>query len=630
MALCVAERRQVRCDYAKFILENLIEANLKNSSKNKLYMSAGPMLTRIAYQALGMIEDLPATSSQASLIQQTNYVPKAVKITSSASSSRTTRSTKKSSSDEDRTDTDKDQDSNESDHEDNPKGVEAPGPFEYEQSDKEDTSTSLDKKSKKARTRDQILMDEAMARVEARRKELANARAAEAAKTAKPTTMEEAKKLRIEKAKALQEERKRLEAERKAQEEAAAAQAAQVKEKEVIDLSSTIEYLKKVEREKHAEEQRVAQLAREKIKEALSRKAEGPILEPSQGNPKRPRQEDEEELEHIQADPPPSSPIHVLLLGVEPNSLPDEFEYCRPRTAANIGAATLLPCFEGKSSFNHCTKFYEKQKRRVADSATDSMVSFKLACRALAILCFTYAGFLWVAHRSLYGTHVTPLPYNASLDKFSEGRTMKHIWHLADDIGIRQEGSIGLIEAANYLRLELESYKQRASLNVRVEIDQTFVYGSFNMIFLKHSICLAYKNHTNIAIRKASRVSRRTSTPKSNSCEVEVFTRRWMPQSGLVKAIVFICHGYGDTYTRFFERVARMLAKSGYAVFLMDYPGFGLSSGLHSYVPSFNRLVKDVIKNYCNIKGQPEFKKLPCFLLGESMGGAVVLKSHLK
>ncbi|MCO5583897.1 hypothetical protein L7F22_037814 [Adiantum nelumboides] len=257
MALCVAEKRQVRCDYAKFILENLIEANLKNSAKNKLYMSAGPMLTRIAYQALGMNEDLLATAS-----------------------SRPTRSTRKSSSDEERTDTDKDQDSDESDHEDSPKGAKAKGLSEHEKSDEEDTSTPLDKKSKKLRTTDQVLMDEAMARVEARRKEMADARAAKFAKATKPMSMEEARKIRKGMA-----EKKRLEAERKAQEEAATAQAAQVKEKE---------------------------LAREKIKEALNRKAEGPILELSQGSPKRPRQEDEEELEHIQEDPPPSSPIVPL------------------------------------------------------------------------------------------------------------------------------------------------------------------------------------------------------------------------------------------------------------------------------------------------------------------------------
>ncbi|MCO5602777.1 hypothetical protein L7F22_056915 [Adiantum nelumboides] len=63
-------------------------------------------------------------------------------------------------------------------------------------------------------------------RVEAKQKELVNARAAKATNVTKPTTMEEARKLRMEKAKALQEERRRVEAEKKAQEEAAAAQAA--------------------------------------------------------------------------------------------------------------------------------------------------------------------------------------------------------------------------------------------------------------------------------------------------------------------------------------------------------------------------------------------------------------------
>ncbi|MCO5560767.1 hypothetical protein L7F22_014387 [Adiantum nelumboides] len=162
----VAERRQVQCDYAKFILETLIEANLKNSAKNKLYMSAEPMLTRIAYQALGMIKGLPAASSQAALIQQAKYVPKAVKTTSSVASSRSTRS-RKGSSDEEHTDTDKDQDSDESDHEDIPKEVEVAGPSKYERSDEEDTSTPLEKKSQNPRSREQVLMDEAMARVEA-------------------------------------------------------------------------------------------------------------------------------------------------------------------------------------------------------------------------------------------------------------------------------------------------------------------------------------------------------------------------------------------------------------------------------------------------------------------------------
>ncbi|MCO5580930.1 hypothetical protein L7F22_034804 [Adiantum nelumboides] len=237
-------------------------------------------------------------------------VKKEKRTTSSAASSRSTRS-KKSSSDDERTDTDKEQDSQESAWEDVPKRVEAAGPSEYKRSDEEDTSTPLEKKSQKPRSREQVLMDEAMARVEARRKELADARAAKAAKTARSTTMEETRKLRIEKAKALQKERKRLEAEEKAQEEAEVAQATQTQEKEVIDLSGTVECLKKIEKEKYTAEQRAAQLAREKIKEALSRKTEEPVLEPNQRSPKRPRQEEEEEIEHIQADPIPSSPMNI-------------------------------------------------------------------------------------------------------------------------------------------------------------------------------------------------------------------------------------------------------------------------------------------------------------------------------
>ena len=35
----------------------------------------------------------------------------------------------------------------------------------------------------------------------------------------------------------------------------------------------------------------------------------------------------------------------------------------------------------------------------------------------------------------------------------------------------------------------------------------------------------------------------------------------------------------------------------------MDYPGFGLSEGLHCYIPSFDRLVDDVIEQYSKVKG---------------------------
>jgi alpha-beta hydrolase superfamily lysophospholipase len=53
--------------------------------------------------------------------------------------------------------------------------------------------------------------------------------------------------------------------------------------------------------------------------------------------------------------------------------------------------------------------------------------------------------------------------------------------------------------------------------------------------------------------------------------------------------------------------LARALAVAGYAVYGMDYPGFGLSEGLHGYIPNFDTIVDDVIEQYRSIKGEFSF-----------------------
>lgn len=58
-----------------------------------------------------------------------------------------------------------------------------------------------------------------------------------------------------------------------------------------------------------------------------------------------------------------------------------------------------------------------------------------------------------------------------------------------------------------------------------------------------------------------------------------------------------------NDFLALFIGIARKLASSGYGVFAMDYPGFGLSEGLHGYVPSFDKLVDDVIEHYSKVKG---------------------------
>ncbi|PKA54118.1 hypothetical protein AXF42_Ash018128 [Apostasia shenzhenica] len=150
-----------------------------------------------------------------------------------------------------------------------------------------------------------------------------------------------------------------------------------------------------------------------------------------------------------------------------------------------------------------------------------------------------------------------------------------------------------------------------------------------------------------------------------NSKGFGIFSKSWLPSNSPIKALVCFCHGYGDTCTFFFEGIANKLAASGYGVFALDYPGSGLSDGLHGYIPTFDSLVDDVVEHFSIVKDsssqicnpeitsslaikmlskslnvenyfhlirteKSEFKNLPSFLFGQSMGGAVALKVHFK
>ncbi|KAL0326993.1 UNVERIFIED_CONTAM: Caffeoylshikimate esterase [Sesamum angustifolium] len=116
-----------------------------------------------------------------------------------------------------------------------------------------------------------------------------------------------------------------------------------------------------------------------------------------------------------------------------------------------------------------------------------------------------------------------------------------------------------------------------------------------------------------------------------NSNGQEIFCKSWLPKPGVrIKGALCFCHGYGDTCTFFFEGIAKHIAASGYGVYAIDHPGFGLSEGLHGYVPSFDAVVDNVIEQYRIMKGRPEIRGLPRFLFGQSMGGAVALKALLK
>ncbi|KAL9679421.1 hypothetical protein QQ045_017281 [Rhodiola kirilowii] len=167
-----------------------------------------------------------------------------------------------------------------------------------------------------------------------------------------------------------------------------------------------------------------------------------------------------------------------------------------------------------------------------------------------------------------------------------------------------------------------EELNKIASLNLDSAPARRRVRSAFKDVQLQLDHCL---------FKMAPHGIRTNEWYELNSKSLEVFTKSWMPKHGVeLKGALFFCHGYGDTCTFFFEGIARYIAASGYAVYAMDYPGFGLSDGLHGYIPSFDGLVDMVSENYSRIKARPELKGLPRFILGQSMGGAVTIKAHLK
>ncbi|KAE9454237.1 hypothetical protein C3L33_13862, partial [Rhododendron williamsianum] len=124
--------------------------------------------------------------------------------------------------------------------------------------------------------------------------------------------------------------------------------------------------------------------------------------------------------------------------------------------------------------------------------------------KLLISLAVMYGLMSTLAYRVLYMKFITPLGVDAPLDRFSEARAVEHVRVLSKEIDGRQEGRQGLHDAARYIKTQLEMLKERAGSNVRIEIEDTIVNGTFNMIFLGYSLSMGYRNHTNIILRISS------------------------------------------------------------------------------------------------------------------------------
>jgi len=58
--------------------------------------------------------------------------------------------------------------------------------------------------------------------------------------------------------------------------------------------------------------------------------------------------------------------------------------------------------------------------------------------------------------------------------------------------------------------------------------------------------------------------------------------------------------------------------------------GHGISEGLLGYIPSATDVVEDLAYWFNIVKSKDEYKRLPCFLYGESLGGALCLLLHFE
>ncbi|VTJ86880.1 Hypothetical predicted protein [Marmota monax] len=100
-----------------------------------------------------------------------------------------------------------------------------------------------------------------------------------------------------------------------------------------------------------------------------------------------------------------------------------------------------------------------------------------------------------------------------------------------------------------------------------------------------------------------------------------LFCRYWKP-SGTPRALMFVSHGAGEHCGRY-DELAQMLMGLDILVFAHDHVGHGQSEGERMVVSDFHVFVRDVLQHMDVM--QKDYPSLPVFLLGHSMGGAIVI-----
>jgi len=103
-----------------------------------------------------------------------------------------------------------------------------------------------------------------------------------------------------------------------------------------------------------------------------------------------------------------------------------------------------------------------------------------------------------------------------------------------------------------------------------------------------------------------------------------LFTRRWYKAGMQSKGVVACFHGLGGD-SEYFVLLADQIVAAGYQVMIHDYKGHGLSDGWRGDIDSFATYTRHAAEYLQYVSKQASSQ--PLFVLGESMGGTVLVNT---
>ncbi|KAM7471713.1 hypothetical protein LguiA_009896 [Lonicera macranthoides] len=110
----------------------------------------------------------------------------------------------------------------------------------------------------------------------------------------------------------------------------------------------------------------------------------------------------------------------------------------------------------------------------------------------------------------------------------------------------------------------------------------------------------------------------------------KIFTQSFIPTHLPIKASVYMTHGYGSDSTWCFQKICLNFASWGYAVFAADLLGHGRSDGIRGYLGDFDKVAATSLSFFLSVRRNETYSRLPAFLFGESMGGALTMLMYFQ